>query len=88
MPRYFFHLDDGLALDHDDEMELPDLVAARATALRYLGQSLADMSPDFWSRGERRLVVSDENRVVLFTLHVTATEASPPQIHILPTPTS
>lgn len=86
MPRFFFHLDDGTPASIDDGVELPDLGAAREMALRYLGQSLANGPDDFWSHGEWRLTVTDENRLTHFTLHVVATEAPSMPVEVVPKP--
>jgi hypothetical protein len=86
MPRYFFHLDDGAPASSDEGVELTDVPAVRAMALRFLGQSLADRPDEFWSRGEWRLTVTDADRTTLFSVQILATDASPVQAEIVPKP--
>ena len=51
MPRYYFDISDGPETGVDDEgVEFPDIGAARATALRTLGEIARDELPD----GDRR----------------------------------
>ena len=51
MPRYFFDTDDGDRLDRDDTgQDLPDLKAARDTAIDVLPDMARDVLPD----GDRR----------------------------------
>jgi hypothetical protein len=40
MPRYFFHTEDGETILDSQGMELPDLKAARAEAIRTCGEML------------------------------------------------
>lgn len=42
MPRYFFHVFDGLDIPDRDGTELPDLQGARQTALRYAGEIMSN----------------------------------------------
>jgi hypothetical protein len=86
MPRFFFQLDDGSPVSADEGTELDDLADARAMALRYLGQSLAEGPQDFWRRGEWRLVVTDENRLTLFAVQVRATDAPSIPAEMVPKP--
>jgi hypothetical protein len=46
MPRYFFHLRDGRTSLDDDGTELPDIHAARRTAITLSGETLKDGASD------------------------------------------
>jgi hypothetical protein len=85
MPRFFFHLEDGLGTA-SEPVELADLTAARETALRFIGQSLVDRPGEIWALGKWRLTVSDEGRMTLFAIDVVATEAPSVRIEVLPNP--
>lgn len=76
MPRYFFDIRDGRDIIDDDGTELPDLNAARVAAVNFAGEALADVGGEFWvDDHEWRVDVSDEDRVLLFTLVFMAVEA-------------
>lgn len=77
MPRYFFHVIDGIALPDREGTELPDLKAARAMAICTSGQILHDMGERFWDGTEWRLEVADKEGQVLLVLHFLA-ETGPP----------
>lgn len=85
MPRFHFHLTDGVADTDVEGFELPDLTAARLSAVQFLGQWLIDNSADFWSDGERLLTVADDQGLDLFTLRVSGHEL--PVVKIEATPT-
>jgi hypothetical protein len=69
MPRYFFHIDDGKHLPDRDGIELPDLKAARAEAVRASGSMLRDEDETLFSRsGAWQMVVTDDRDQLIFTL--------------------
>ena len=43
MPRYFFHIIDGITLRDHEGTELPDIQTARSVAVRTSGEILQDM---------------------------------------------
>ena len=70
MPRYFFHSEDG-HLEHDSSgTELPDAGAARIEAVRFAGSLLADRPQALWESTRWRMLVTDENAAILFTIEV------------------
>jgi hypothetical protein len=71
MPRYYFHTEDGECFADADGLELPDLDAAKAAALKYLREML--WSPrEFWRDGRFRVIVTDGEGLTLFTLDLSA----------------
>jgi hypothetical protein len=75
MPRFFFTLEDGGAMCGAEGADLPTIEAARAEAIRFLGQALADQPGAFWGRGEWKLTVADDGGLILFMVEVIASEA-------------
>ena len=76
MPRYFFDFKRDNQSPDMVCVDLPDLAAARAEAVRTMGQDLKDAPEAFWNDERWQVEVSDDNGVVLFTLHSAATHAS------------
>ena len=80
MPRYFFHIIDGITLRDHEGTELPDIQTARSVAVRTSGEILHDMGERFWDGTEWHLEVADEWGRKLFVLHFLAENAdSKPQ---------
>jgi hypothetical protein len=61
MPRYYFHVRDGVAFNDDVGTELPDEDAARAEAVRSSGEMLRDVGGRFWNSDEWLMSVVDES---------------------------
>ena len=73
MPRYFFHVDDGVFSADLEGTELADIREARHAAVRLSGEILKDVGGAFWTRGNPwRLYVTDEAHHLLFTLQFSA----------------
>ena len=73
MPRYFFHIDDGVSIPDPIGSELPDLAAARSEAVEASGSILADLDGDFWKSGRPWVMsVTGETGQLLFSLHFSA----------------
>jgi hypothetical protein len=70
MPRYHFHVEDGLHHWDDEGAELPDTEAARAYALRYFGNMLECSLCSVWDGNDVRMEVADESGLVLFALYL------------------
>jgi hypothetical protein len=77
MARYFFHTEDGVCYPDEQGTELPDLDAARAMAIRTLGEILRDVPKIFEADMSLRLVVTDERQLALFSLEVIGSEGPP-----------
>ena len=76
MPRYFFHIIDGITLRDHEGTELPDIQTARSVAVRTSGEILQDMGERFWDGTEWHLEVTDEWGRKLFVLHFLAENAA------------
>ena len=70
MPRYFFHSEDGFLLHDTEGTELADQAAARVEAVRRSGSLLQERPQAFWKSTRWRLLVTDETRMILFTIEV------------------
>lgn len=83
MPRYFFHIDDGVSIPDPIGTELPDLTAARFEAVRASGAILEDLDGDFWKSGSPWVMaVTDESGHLLFSLHFSAAIPSGPVMYV------
>ena len=75
MARYFFNLA-GAVYDPDNEgFDLPSLGQARVMAAQHAGEVLRDRPGVVWDGEELRVEVTDENRLVMFTLIVVGVDA-------------
>ncbi len=68
MPRYFFDIIDGQDFKDLQGSEFADLAAARIEAVRYSAEVLKEMPERFWNCEQWTMIVSDANRIQLFTL--------------------
>ena len=73
MPRFFFHVHDGEFIPDEDGTDLPSLISAKREATRYAAKIMGDHPERAWEAGEWSVVVTDEDRLVLFKLTITAT---------------
>ena len=75
MARYFFNLA-GAVYDPDNQgFDLPTLGDARVMAAKHAGEVLRDRPGVVWAGEELRVEVTDENRLVMFTLIVVGVDA-------------
>ena len=74
MPRYFFHVHDGVYVPDEDGTELPDIYRAQTEGIKLCGALVSEMGAKFWDHGEWKLEVCDSVQKPLFTLTVTSTE--------------
>lgn len=80
MPRYFFHVEDHKRFLDEEGSVFADLDAARLEAVRVAAGVLRDQPAEFWNSGEWRVVVTDDDQTILFTLRFQALqEPSPAQ---------
>jgi hypothetical protein len=69
VPRFFFHVRDGVDLPDTEGTELPNLAAVRAEALKASGEMLRDYGGgDFWSGDDWTMNVHDEAGRPVLTL--------------------
>jgi len=74
MPRYFFHVHDGVSLPDPEGTELRDIYEAQAEAVRLSGELLREIGREFWNGGNWQVKVTDGSGALLFTLTFTAIE--------------
>ena len=68
MPRYFFHMREGNGLTKDpDGLDLPDLHAARATAIKKSCQIWSEMPPEP-GRNDQTFEVTDQAGDIVLTV--------------------
>jgi len=87
VPRYYFHITDSGLLPDMDGTELDDLDAARAEAVTCLGAIMRDHAAEFWVSGDWRVVVTDAEHVVLFSVSCQGLAAPVPARFYDPRPT-
>lgn len=75
MPRYYFHTQDGSVEIDDDGEDLADFAAAKLEAVRLFGGIIRDQPEDFWSTKSLKLMVTDQEGVLLFALDLSAVES-------------
>ena len=86
MPRYFFHVSDSVVIPDLEGVVLADDDAARLEAVTTAGAMLRDHAREFWSSGEWKVIVTDAQRIVLFTISCQALAAPRPPLVYNPTP--
>ena len=72
MPIYHFNVEDGVKYPDVNGTEYPDLESARTEAVKRSGSLLRDNAESFWGGHGWKLIVTDTNQMVLFTLHFLA----------------
>jgi len=60
---------------------LPDLEACRIEAVRRSGKMLRDNASTFWGGAGWKLIVTDDARMIMFTLHFLAVSSPATQIY-------
>ncbi|HEV2748685.1 MAG TPA: hypothetical protein VGW34_15495 [Allosphingosinicella sp.] len=83
MPSYHFNIEGGELGEDREGTDLRDLATAKCEAAKLLGRVLCDSADTFWDRQELSVIVTDETKLVLFTLNLFATEA-PATLRIYP----
>ena len=66
MPRYFFDIHDGDNDTDEDGVELPDLSAARAEAIKFAGSYVSNNPSLLYDTGDIAIDLLDEARKPLF----------------------
>jgi len=75
MPRYHFHVEDGVSMPDEEGQELRDLTAARDEAVKLAGALLRDEPRTFWNGDQWDMNVCDDRGLTLFRLTFFATDA-------------
>jgi hypothetical protein len=81
MPRYYFHVDDGIAVHDDEGTELKDVAVAKCEAVKLAGQMICDSAGKFWDSQEWTLTATNEHDMTLFCLHLVGVEAPASMSH-------
>lgn len=68
MPRYFFHVMDGIAVVDTEGLELENDMVARTEALRGAAEMMADRGMTLWLGNTWVMTVADEDAKILFNL--------------------
>ncbi len=68
MPRYFFNVHDGMDVEDEEGMELPDFRAARVEAVRLAGRIIDHEADHVASVEDWRLEVTDQSGLILFQI--------------------
>lgn len=76
MPRYYFHVHDGVGTPDYDGIDLPDLGAAKRLAVFHAGEMMRDDPNAFWDGAEWTMKVTDETGLPLITLFFSASLAA------------
>ena len=80
MPRFFFHVHDGVSVPDPEGTELSGIFEAQAEAVRLSGELLREIGREFWDGGLWKVEVTDQTGRALFTLTFTAVEHTAPPI--------
>ena len=78
MPRYFFHVHDGVDQPDTEGVEFPSPEEARAQAVTATGEALRDLDGAFWD-GDRewRMTVTDWQHNTVCVVRVTGARRPP-----------
>ena len=68
MPRYFFHVHDGIESPDQDGLELANPTKARKQAVVACGEAVKDLGGAFWNNREWRMQVVDETGATVCVL--------------------
>jgi hypothetical protein len=77
MPRYYFHVYDGISSVDAEGTELADIAAARRDAVKLMGRIMLDDAQAAWNADDWRLDVTDEHGLTLFSLLFAVTDCTP-----------
>lgn len=75
MPRYFFHVDNGVIARDEEGMDLPDHRAARLQSVQMLGEMLQDHAEEFWDDHSLKLIATNASGLIFFVLDLSGIEA-------------
>jgi hypothetical protein len=76
VPRYFFNRVDAKRDQDRDGVELASLEQARCEAVAFAADTLKDDAYALWDGGEVRIEVVDSTRAVVFTVVISAIDAT------------
>ena len=70
LPRYFYHVRDGVSLPDTEGVELPGVSEARLHAVRLSGRLIEANAYEAWIDEEWWLEVTDADQLILFALNI------------------
>jgi hypothetical protein len=76
MSRFFFHLTSSYDTPDDVGVELDNLAAARCHAVKMIADVLCQSPGEYWKAEIYRVTVTDQTRLILFTVEVTSMDAA------------
>jgi hypothetical protein len=76
MPRYFFHVEEGDPVRDQDGTEFADQLEARKGAVIFLADLVRWNPKRFWIAESLRVTVTDESRLTLYILDLSAIASS------------
>jgi hypothetical protein len=74
MPNFNIELRSANKVWETLEVERDDVAALRVEMARFVGQLLRDHAEQVWADGEWRVDVTDEAGLILYVLHIAATD--------------
>ena len=72
MPRYYFHINDGVYRPYENGTEFPSAADARNHAVVAAGEALKEMDGKFWNTRQWSMLVLDETEAAVCRLRVLA----------------
>ena len=75
LPHFYFHTENGERFADEDGVELADEDAARAEAVKVMGEILLHRAPTFWHTGVFRVIVMDAEQKPVVVLTASAGKA-------------
>ena len=77
MPRYYFDIHDSFVIRDHEGTDLPSKIDARVEGVRFTAAYLKDSPNLVWDGHQLRVLVFDEDRALLTTIHVSADDQAP-----------
>jgi hypothetical protein len=73
VPKFFFHIEDGVQIRDEEGRDLPDIATAQRKAFEAAGQVIAGAGKSPWTGEEWTVTVADELDMTLFRLTFSGT---------------
>ena len=80
MPRFYFHLYDGIVIKDPKGVELPDVERARQEAMQLASELLNTEAAKSELGTQWRVEVTDDQGAVLFRLSIAMSPLDPPEL--------
>ena len=76
MPRYYFHVQDGVSTVDNGGTVLRNLATAKREAVKVAGRMRSEEASAFWETQDWRMTVTDQSGLTLFSLIFMAIESA------------